>query len=49
MAYDERRGVVVLFGGHDGARVFGDTWEWRAGRWSRAAFEPPRRRLDNGH
>jgi len=27
MAYDESRGVMVLFGGHDGDRVFGDTWE----------------------
>lgn len=49
MAYDESRGVMVLFGGHDGDRVFGDTWEWRHEAWSRVAFEPPRRRLDNGH
>ena len=28
MVYDSRRGTVVLFGGHDGARVFGDAWEW---------------------
>jgi hypothetical protein len=42
MVHDERRRVLVLFGGHDGERVFGDTWEWRDGAWSRVAFEAAR-------
>jgi hypothetical protein len=49
MAYDERRRVAVLVGGHDGERVFGDTWEWDGERWARRAGVPPRRRIDNGH
>jgi len=49
MAYDEARGALVLFGGHDGDFVFGDTWERRAGAWSRVCSERPRRRVDNGH
>lgn len=37
MAYDARRKRVVLFGGHDGKRVFGDTWEWDGVRWAQAS------------
>ncbi len=34
MAYDARRGRVVLFGGVDrGGRLLGDTWEWDGARW----------------
>jgi len=37
MAFDSRRGRVVLFGGHDRAgeagRRLGDTWEWDGKRW----------------
>jgi hypothetical protein len=49
IAYDERRGALVLYGGHDGERVFGDTWEWRRGRWRLALRVPPRPHADNGH
>lgn len=28
VVYDAARGVVVLFGGHDGSNSYGDTWEW---------------------
>lgn len=31
MTYDASRGVVVLFGGHDGSVHQGDTWEYTWG------------------
>lgn len=34
MAYDERRGRVVLFGG-SGPPPSGETWEWDGARWER--------------
>ncbi len=35
MAYDSRRGVVVLFGGIDPANTaFDDTWEWNGSAWT---------------
>ena len=37
MTFDERRGVVVLHGGDDGARVLDDTWEWDGSNWRRVA------------
>lgn len=49
MVYDAKRQRLVLFGGHDGEKVFGDTWEWDGSKWSRAAFQEPRGRVDNGH
>ncbi len=33
MAYDENRGVVVLFGGVDYTGRRGDTWEWDGNLW----------------
>lgn len=34
MAFDDRRGVVVLFGGKDGdGDIRGDTWEWDGVAW----------------
>ena len=33
MAFDPVRGVLVVFGGHDGTRVLGDLWEWDGVRW----------------
>jgi hypothetical protein len=45
MAFDESRGVTVLFGGA-GADVqrptFGDTWEWNGARWRKADVSPGR-------
>ncbi|MEM7199454.1 MAG: kelch repeat-containing protein [Planctomycetota bacterium] len=36
VAYDMRRGRLVMFGGHDGSGArFGDTWEWDGARWAR--------------
>jgi hypothetical protein len=49
LVYDAKRQRLVLFGGHDGERVFGDTWEWDGSKWLRAAFHEPRLRVDNGH
>lgn len=43
MAYDSRRGVVVLFGGFTGrdrdALMYGDTWEWDGTEWKRVDTE----------
>ncbi|MDO8630142.1 MAG: kelch repeat-containing protein, partial [Phycisphaerales bacterium] len=53
MAYDEARGVVILFGGYfyvslaDTFIKFGDTWEWDGVTWTlRSATGPPPR---SGH
>jgi len=43
MAYDSRRGVVVLYGGAgigSGTR-FGDTWEWDRRRWEEKNVRTP--------
>jgi hypothetical protein len=49
MAFDRRRGRMVLHGGHDGELVFGDTWEWDGRTWNERLSAPPQRRLENGH
>jgi len=38
MAYDEKNGVVVMFGGEDksGQYVLSDTWEWDGVEWKQA-------------
>jgi hypothetical protein len=45
MAYDAARGDVVLFGGVETDRAFGDTWLWDGHGWARAhpAVSPPAR------
>lgn len=40
MVYDERRGVVILFGGNDGA-FRNETWEWDGTEWRLAAQGGP--------
>src|SRR5260221_6832669 len=44
MAYDARRGRVVLFGGSGSQGVLGDTWEWDGSAWAlqRASGPSPR-------
>ncbi len=34
MAYDENRGVVVLFGGFSDDQAMDDTWEWNGNTWA---------------
>ncbi len=34
MAYDERRGVVVLFGGAGYSGMYEETWEWDGSSWA---------------
>jgi hypothetical protein len=41
MAYDEARGVTVLYGGADERAVRGDTWAWDGARWRRVARGGP--------
>ncbi len=33
VAYDQKRGVIVLFGGFNGQSLENDTWEWDGHRW----------------
>src|SRR5262245_50837990 len=33
LAHDARRGVLVLYGGRNGASVYEDTWEWDGTAW----------------
>ena len=41
MAYDDARGVCVLFGGHLNNLAFNDTYEWDGSKWIfRQAFDP---------
>src|SRR5262245_1682364 len=52
MAFDSRRGRVVLFGGHRGVgaarRRFGDTWEWDGRAWVEAKVSGPSPSPRNG-
>ena len=41
MAYDARRGVIVLFGGYDLSQTFGDTWEYDGAAWQQRAVAGP--------
>ncbi len=34
LAYDDRRGVSVMFGGDRDAQYFADTWQWTGSDWS---------------
>jgi hypothetical protein len=45
MAYDEKRGVVVLFGGVDAHGYLNDTWEWDGRQWQQRhpSNRPPAR------
>jgi hypothetical protein len=48
MVFDSQRNVVVLFGGHNGADVLGDTWEYDGTDWAQVqAIESPSARA--GH
>lgn len=51
MAYDSRRGRIVIFGGRSatpdgGDALFGDTWEWDGLRWRLGATNGPSKRID---
>lgn len=41
MAFDEARGVTVLFGGGDGPTTFGDTWTFDGTSWTQVAVTGP--------
>lgn len=47
MAYDPRRGVVVLFGGAGSTGLLGDTWEFDATGWSRIDASGPAARRNH--
>lgn len=47
MIYDAARGVVVLFGGWNGANL-GDTWEWDGNVWTLKATSGPSPRFWSG-
>lgn len=48
MAYDSRRGRIVLFGGAGNRGVLGDTWEWDGVQWiERLQAIGPHRRVDH--
>ena len=49
MVYDSRRKKIVLFGGHEGENVFGDTWEWDGRRWLPKEIGEVKKRVENGH
>src|SRR5262245_38001741 len=39
--------AVYLFGGHDGAATFGDTWSWSGASWTLRATSGPAPRSDH--
>lgn len=41
MAFDQNRGVAVLFGGRTELQLFADTWEWDGSNWNQAAVTGP--------
>lgn len=41
MAYDSRRGHMILFGGIGADGFLGDTWSWDGARWTRLADTGP--------
>lgn len=41
MAYDSRRGHMILFGGIGASGFLGDTWSWDGSRWSKLAETGP--------
>jgi cysteine-rich repeat protein len=45
MAFDYKRGRMVLFGGHDGTGYLNDTWEWDGATWTQldTLLAPPGR------
>lgn len=49
MAYDSRRGKVVLFGGYSGSTDLKDTWEWDGNTWSKTDESSQAPAIRNGH
>jgi len=47
LAFDETRGVTVLFGGADGNSLFADTWEWDGAVWTHRDVPGPSARRDH--
>jgi hypothetical protein len=45
MAYDDARGVTVLFGGYDGTTLRDDTWQWDGNAWTQLAVSGPEPRV----
>ena len=41
MAFDDRRGVALMYGGEAGARKFVDLWEWDGDRWREIPLQTP--------
>ena len=41
VAFDSKRGVVILFGGSGEAGFLGDTWSWDGARWQRLSESGP--------
>lgn len=41
VAYDSKRGVVILFGGAGAAGFLGDTWSWNGKVWTKLADSGP--------
>lgn len=41
VAYDSKRGVVVIFGGSGPGGFFGDTWSWDGSTWRKLADSGP--------
>jgi len=41
MAFDPKRGSIILYGGIGDSAVFGDTWEWKGGVWSQLTVAGP--------
>jgi hypothetical protein len=49
MVYDTKRRKIILFGGHNGDFVFGETWEFDGKSWRKIISVEPQKRIENGH
>jgi hypothetical protein len=49
MIYDSKLKQTILFGGHDGTKIYGDLWIFKQGKWYKEFENPPIERVANGH
>lgn len=49
MAFDKKTKRFVLYGGHDGENVFGDTWILENDKWAMLFATKPITRIENDH
>ena len=49
MVFDEQNNQFVLYGGHNGETVFGDTWFYKKEKWLEVTNKKGLKRIKNSH